>query len=58
MQDIFKSLDENMNDTRALINDKYINIRDDMNRLFDTRVLPLPEDYITNKNKIDIHKYK
>lgn len=47
-----------MNDTRALINDKYINIRDDINRLFDTRVLPLPEDYITNKNKIDKHKYE
>lgn len=57
MQDIFKSVDENMNDTRALVN-KYININEDINRLFDTRVLPLPEDYITNKNKIDIHKYK
>lgn len=57
MQDIFKSVDENMNDTRAMVN-KYININEDINRLFDTRVLPLPEDYITNKNKIDIHKYK
>ena len=57
MQDIFKSLDENMNDTRALTN-KYININEDINRLFDTRVLPLPEDYITNKNKIDKHKYE
>lgn len=57
MQDIFKSVDENMNDAHGLIND-YININEDINRLFDTRVLPLPEDYITNKNKIDIHKYK
>lgn len=57
MQDIFNSVDENMNDARALVN-KYININEDINKLFDTRVLPLPEDYITNKNKIDIHKYK
>lgn len=46
-----------MNDARALV-DKYNSINEDMNRLFDTRVLPLPENYITNKNKIDIHKYK
>ena len=39
-----------MNDIRGLINDKYINIKDDINRLFDTRVLPLPEEYITPKN--------
>ena len=57
MQDIFKSVDENMNDVHAMVN-KYININEDINRLFDTRILPLPEDYITNKNKIDIHKYK
>ena len=57
MQDIFKSVDENMNDARAMVN-KYININEDINRLFDTRVLPLPEDYITNKNKIDKHKYE
>lgn len=42
---------------RAMV-DKYININKDINRLFDTRVLPLPEDYITNKNKIDKHKYE
>ena len=46
-----------MNDARELIND-YNNINKDINRLFDTRVLPLPEDYITNKNKIDKHKYE
>lgn len=57
MQDIFKSVDENMNDARALV-DNYNKINEDINRLFDTRVLPLPEDYITNKNKLDIHKYK
>lgn len=57
MQDIFKSVDENMKDASAMVN-KYININEDINRLFDTRILPLPEDYITNKNKIDIHKYK
>ena len=57
MQDIFKSVDENMNDARALV-DNYNKINEDINRLFDTRVLPLPEDYITNKNKIDIHKYR
>ena len=39
-----------MNDIRGLINDKYINIKDDINRLFDTRTLPLPEEYITPKN--------
>lgn len=39
-----------MNDIRGLINDKYINIKDDINRLFDTRILPLPEEYITPKN--------
>lgn len=39
-----------MNDIRGLINDKYINIKEDINRLFDTRVLPLPEEYITPKN--------
>ena len=57
MQDIFKSVDENMNDAHAMV-DNYNKINEDINRLFDTRVLPLPEDYITNKNKIDIHKYK
>ena len=57
MQDIFNSVDENMKDARAMV-DKYNKINEDINRLFDTRVLPLPEDYITNKNKIDIHKYK
>lgn len=39
-----------MIDIRGLINDKYINIKDDINRLFDTRILPLPEEYITPKN--------
>lgn len=57
MQDIFKSVDENMEDARALV-DNYNKINEDINRLFDTRVLPLPEDYITNKNKIDKHKYE
>lgn len=57
MQDIFDSVDKNMNDARAMV-DNYNKINEDINRLFDTRVLPLPEDYITNKNKIDIHKYK
>lgn len=57
MQDIFNSVDKNMNDARAMV-DNYNKINEDINRLFDTRVLPLPEDYITNKNKIDIHKYK
>lgn len=57
MQDIFNSVVENMEDMRAMVN-KYININEDINRLFDTRVLPLPEDYITNKNKIDKHKYE
>ena len=47
-----------MNDIRGLINDKYINIKDDINRLFDTRVLPLPEEYITPKNQINYNKYK
>ena len=46
-----------MNDAHEMVN-KYNNINKDINRLFDTRILPLPEDYITNKNKIDIHKYK
>ena len=57
MQDIFKSVDENMNDVHAMV-DNYNKINEDINRLFDTLILPLPEDYITNKNKIDIHKYK
>ena len=47
-----------MNDIRGLINDKYINIKEDINRLFDTRVLPLPEEYITPKNQINYNKYK
>ena len=47
-----------MNDIRGLINDKYINIKEDINRLFDTRVLRLPEEYITPKNQINYNKYK
>lgn len=47
-----------MNDTRGLINDKYINIKEDINRLFDTRTLPLPEEYITPKNQINLSSYK
>lgn len=37
---------------------EYKAINKDINKLFDTRVLPLPEDYITAKNKIDLRKYK
>lgn len=37
---------------------EYKPINEDINKLFDERVLPLPEGYITAKNKIDLRKYK
>lgn len=46
-----------MKDVRAMVN-KYININEDINRLFDVRLLPLPEEYITPKNNINYNKYK
>ena len=42
----------------AVIENTTQNIKDDINRLFDTRVLPLPEEYITPKNQINYNKYK
>lgn len=41
-----------MNDKKDIehIINEYINTTEEIKKLFDTRVLPLPEEYITPKN--------
>lgn len=57
MQDIFKSIDENKKDIDNIIKE-YKSINKEINKLFDTHTLPLPEEYITSKDKIDLRNYK
>lgn len=44
-------------DIKVII-DEYKEINKEINELFDIRTLPLPEDYITPKNKINLRDYK
>lgn len=48
MEDIFKSVDNDIKDVTKIIKD-YGKINEEINKLFDTHILPLPEDYITSK---------
>ena len=48
MEDIFKSVDTDIEDVTKIIKD-YEKINEEINELFDTHILPLPEDYITSK---------
>ena len=48
MEDIFKSVDNDIEDVNKIIKD-YEKINGEINELFDTHILPLPEDYITSK---------
>ena len=57
MKDIAESVSNDKNDIKAII-DEYKKINKEINELFDARTLPLPEEYITPKNKIDYNKYK
>lgn len=57
MQDIFNSVKYDIKDIENII-DEYKAINEDINKLFDTRVLPLPEEYVTPKNKLNFNKYK
>ena len=57
MKDIVESVNNDKNDINAIINE-YKEINKEINELFDARTLPLPEDYITPKNKINYNKYK
>lgn len=57
MKDIFESIVEDKKDIKAII-DEYKDINKEINELFDMRTLPLPEEYITPKNNININKYK
>ena len=57
MKDIAESVNNDKNDIKAII-DEYKAINKEINELFDARTLPLPEEYITPKNKIDYNKYK
>lgn len=45
MEDIFNSVKRNTEDIES-IKKEYESIKEEINKLFDTRVLPLPEDYI------------
>ena len=57
MKDIAESVNNNKKDINAII-DEYKEINKEINELFDMRTLPLPEEYITPKNKINYNKYK
>ena len=57
MKDIAESVNNDKNDINAIINE-YKEINKEIERLFDARILPLPEEYITPKNKINYNKYK
>ena len=57
MKDIFDSVKEDKKDIKAII-EEYKNINKEINELFDMRALPLPEEYITPKNNINVNKYK
>ena len=57
MKDISESVNNDKNDINAIINE-YKKINKEINELFDARILPLPEEYITPKNKINYNKYK
>ena len=57
MKDIAESVNNDKNDINAII-DEYKAINKEINELFDARILPLPEDYITPKNKINLRDYK
>ena len=57
MKDITESVNNDKNDINAII-DKYKEINKEINELFDARTLPLPEEYITPKNKINLRDYK
>ena len=57
MKDIAESVNNDKNDIKAII-DEYKAINKEINELFDARTLPLPEEYITPKNKINYNKYK
>ena len=57
MKDIVESMNNDKNDIKAII-DEYKEINKEIERLFDARILPLPEEYITPKNKINYNKYK
>lgn len=46
-----------MDDMKKII-EEYKKINKEINKLFDTRTLPLPEEYITPKDKIDLRNYK
>lgn len=49
-----------LNDKKDIENiiDEYKKINKEINELFDTRTLPLPEEYITPKDKINFRDYK
>ena len=57
MKDIVESMNNDKKDIKAII-DEYKKINEEIDRLFDARILPLPEEYITPKNKINYNKYK
>lgn len=57
MKDIAESVNNDKDDINAIINE-YKEINKEIERLFDIRTLPLPEEYITPKNKINYNKYK
>ena len=57
MKDIVESMNNDKKDIKAII-DECKKINEEINRLFDARILPLPEEYITPKNKINYNKYK
>ena len=49
MEDILKSVIDDKKDIDNII-EEYKKINKEINELFDTRNLPLPEEYITPKN--------
>lgn len=49
MKDIVESMNNDKKDIKAII-EEYKKINKEINELFDTRTLPLPEEYITPKN--------
>ena len=57
MKDIADSVNNDKMDMKAII-DEYKEINKEINELFDARTLPLPEEYITPKNKINLRDYK
>ena len=52
-----KSVIDDEKDLENIINE-YKAINEEINKLFDTRTLPLPEEYITPKDKINLRDYK